>query len=427
MSRLRRCALLLLLLPTFPAAAGDPSPLTLEGAIAIALRQNHEIGKADAYGDYVVGRYREERAAALPQLSLGAFARRERDESQPADSASRRLASEEIDLTLSQPLFTFGKIGAAIRAAEIGLGTAEERRRFARQLVIRDVSIAYYDGLFALRRQQLALENLAQKERHRDEARTKFAAGVATDYDVLAATVAVDNARPELIRGDTAVQLANQRLALLLGEPLPFVLAGTLEAPVAAAPDAAAALATALARRPELREQQQRVGIYRELVTIAAAGNKPRLDFRGGGDWRRWDAQIGRGDGPGWNAGLYLSMPLFDGWRTFGQVQGAESELRTRRLEEAQLRDRIVLEVREAVRGREEAAAIVAALQGTVAQAQRLLQMAEQGYRYGVKTRLDIDDAQLGLLLAESNLARALRDQLAAAVQLQWAMGVLGE
>ncbi len=46
----------------------------------------------------------------------------------------------------------------------------------------------------------LAGQNLDQKLRHQEEVRRKFAAGVATEYDVLAAEVAVDNARPEVIR-----------------------------------------------------------------------------------------------------------------------------------------------------------------------------------------------------------------------------------
>ena len=60
-------------------------------------------------------------------------------------------------------------------------------------------------------------------------------------------------------------------------------------------------------------------------------------------------------------------------------------------------------------------------------QAQRLLQMAEKGFEYGVKTRLEVDDAQTNLLRAQSNLARAHRDYLVASVNLQWAMGVAGE
>ena len=52
-------------------------------------------------------------------------------------------------------------------------------------------------------------------------------------------------------------------------------------------------------------------------------------------------------------------------------------------------------------------------------QAERLLYMAEKGYEYGVKTKLDVDDAQLNLVQARGNLARSKRDYLVALGQFR--------
>ena len=67
------------------------------------------------------------------------------------------------------------------------------------------------------------------------------------------------------------------------------------------------------------------------------------------------------------------------------------------------------------------------ALSGTVEQARRLLAMAEQGFELGVKIRLEVEDAELNLLQARGNLARAQRDYLVARVTLDRVTGVLGE
>ena len=75
----------------------------------------------------------------------------------------------------------------------------------------------------------------------------------------------------------------------------------------------------------------------------------------------------------------------------------------------------------------QEAANIFTALSGTVKQAERLVQMAEKGYEFGVKIRLEVDDAQLNLLQARSNLAKAQRDYRVAQVNYLWAIGVAGE
>ena len=65
------------------------------------------------------------------------------------------------------------------------------------------------------------------------------------------------------------------------------------------------------------------------------------------------------------------------------------------------------------------------ALSDTVKQAERLLSMAEKGYEFGVKTKLDVDDAQLNLTQAKGNLARARRDYMVASVTLEWVKGTL--
>lgn len=51
--------------------------------------------------------------------------------------------------------------------------------------------------------------------------------------------------------------------------------------------------------------------------------------------------------------------------------------------------------------------------------------MAEKGFELGVKTRIEVEDAQLALRSAEANLARARRDHLVASTGLRWAQGEL--
>ncbi len=134
---------------------------------------------------------------------------------------------------------------------------------------------------------------------------------------------------------------------------------------------------------------------------------------------------VTKAEGITWTIGLYVTFPFFDGLRTQGKVAQAKSELATLKIDEAKLIDSIVLQTREAVNSVWESGEIVKGLSGTVSQAQRLLAMAEKGYEFGVKTRLDVDDAQLNLSLAQSNLAKARRDYLAAQTNLQWAMGTI--
>lgn len=428
-----RIAIVLITLLVAGQALAAPQLLTLEGCLKIAGDKNLDIQKAKEYASYVQGRYVEERAAALPQLGLQAgFGYSKDDSTKALYGASQMQANRTVDLSLSQPLYTWGKIGAALKAAEVGLKTADQQLRLFRQAAFRDVSIAFYDVLLAKELHRLAQENLAQKERHHTEAKRKFEAGVATDYDLLAAEVELQNARPELIRTENSIRTSRERLRFLLGADQPELdVAGRIEAKPEQIPGFDESLKIALDKRPELADQKLRIGINQELVTIANADDKPRLDLKGTAGWHQLEVSDPgprrQSDGPAWNAGIYLTFPFFDGLRSRGRTQQARSDLRTSQLQEQKLRDSIALELRTARYNLAESAETITALSGTVKQAERLLQMAEKGFEYGVKTRLEVDDAQTNLLRAQSNLARANRDYLAASVNLLWAMGMAGE
>ena len=66
---------------------------------------------------------------------------------------------------------------------------------------------------------------------------------------------------------------------------------------------------------------------------------------------------------------------------------------------------------------------MLTALAGTVRQAERLLFLSEKGFELGVKTRLEVQDAQSNLTLAKANFARAERDYRIARVNVEWVAG----
>jgi len=415
-----------------PAAAAAESAaveiLTLDEALRAAVANNRDVAKATELRTFLEGKYVEERAAALPQFVATGEVLRSWDESQAVfgiPPASNRYSAQ---VGITQPLYSSGAVAAGIRAAGKGLATADDRFRTARNSVLLDVHAAFHDILLARELNRIALENRGQKARHLDEARKKLDAGTATDYDVLAAEVALRNAGPEVVRTENSVRFFRERLRFLLGRDGREVdVTGSLSSEVVAPPGYDDALGTAVEHRPDLSDLRHRLGVAREMVVIARSGNRPRLDFRGAVGRQEIDFGIADISGTSWSAGLFASWPLFDGRRTRGRVAQAESDVRTLRIEEARLLDAVALEVRDAVNAVREAGEIVNALAGTVEQADRLVTMAEKGYEYGVKTRLDVEDAQLNRNRALGNLAGARRDYLVAGAALRRAMGTLGD
>jgi HAE1 family hydrophobic/amphiphilic exporter-1 len=410
--------------------------LSLQECWRIALEKNKDIHKAKEYRNAVMGRYIEERSAALPQFAVNAYISHSRDESQKVIYRGLFPFEQELhgaEITVSQPLYTFGRIGAAIRAAKIGMETAEDQLRIYQQAALRDVAAAFQDVLLSRELYVLAVQNLEQKARTQREARRKLAAGVATDYDVLAAEVAVENARPEVIRTENLIRISREKLRFILGvEGQEVNAAGTLVTSLEPRANYEETLETALKKRPELSDLRKRIQVYEELVKIYKAGTLPRIDFKAGWGWRQLyygTLNFGSADGEGqaWTAGVFFSFPFFDGMRTQGKVLQAKTDVSNLKIDEAKLLDSIALQVRDVISFCREAEEIVQALSGTVRQAERLLAMAEKGFEYGVKTQLEVDDAQLNVTRAKSSLARAYRDYLVASVTLEWVKGTLGE
>jgi HAE1 family hydrophobic/amphiphilic exporter-1 len=414
-----------------PAAAEEPAGvqvLTLDEALRAALDGNRDIRMAVEQRVRLTGRYVEERAAALPQFHATAVAQRTFDESQALFGIPPGSNRYVAQLGVTQPLYSSGVVTAGIRAAKVGLASADDQLRTARQDALREMYAAFHDVLLAKELSRIAQENREQKARHLDEAKRKYDAGTATDFDVLVSDVALQNAQPEVLRTANRVRVSRERLRFLIGRDGREVDAkGDLSATVGAFPEYEKSLRTAVENRPELSDLRNRAGIAGELLRIAKAGNRPRVDFQAGLGYQ--DLEYGAFDvnGKSWSAGVFASWNLFDGFRTRGQVAQARSDVNLLRIEEARLLDAIALQVRDAVNAVREAGETVSALSGTVGQAERLVAMAEKGYEYGVKTRLDVEDAQLNLIQARGNLARARRDYLVAGAELRRAEGTLGE
>lgn len=434
---------------------GEVTVLTLGDACKITLERNRDIQSALEVRKQVKGFYIEQRAAALPQLSFNANASRSFDGVMESLQRLPRQDNRVVELTLSQVIFTWGQVGAAIRAAEFSIAGAEDQLRIAKQAALLDTTSTFYDILMARELHAIAKQNVKQRTAHMDQARKRHALGVATDYDVLAAEVAVENARPDVIRAENAIVRTKDNLAFLLGLTGQEIdVEGDLFTAVELGPAYEEVLETAHKKRPELSGIRNRLEIAKELVKVAAGFDKPRLVLGASAGWKDMELssamrnlsfrQIGaigglpilvpttvigedRFKGKTWAVGLFMTFPFFDGFATQGKVVQAKSEVASRRIDEAKLLDGIALEARVTVNGVRESAGIVQALSGTVTEAEKLLSMAEKGYEFGVKTRLEVEDAQLNVSRARGGLAQAHRNYLVARTALKKAMGVLGE
>ena len=225
-------------------------------------------------------------------------------------------------------------------------------------------------------------------------------AGTATDYDVLAAQVAVENARPAVIRSaEPRAVRARSSCGSCWQSRGEVDVEGTLGATVEAVPGYDEVLAQALKNRPELGEIDAQQGIYGELDEDCRAPATSRASIsRRPGHTKPRAARRSPPPGTTWNAAIFATVPLFDGWRTKGRVAQAKSDLAQRQHRRAEAARR---HLARGADGRQCGAGSGGnpdrARRHPVKQAERLLFLAEKGFELGVKTRLEVQDAELNL------------------------------
>lgn len=419
--------------------AQESNTVTLEEAVRIALARHPDIGKAQAAADVLKGKVREVRAQALPQVTISGGASRMRDPAFLNSSSLDKFPKELLDamdpvgsnifmysIGLTQPLYTAGRIGTALRLASVEAeGSLADIDRAEQDLAL-EVVKAYYALLWAERARDNVLETQEQRRQHADMARTLYKNGVATEVDVLRSEVAVANGQPDVVRADNAVRQARALLNYYLARPMdtPTQVAGTFRDDTWEEWGMDSLVSDAVRNRPELarlRIAEQSAGA---MLDLAKAESRFRADFSTEyGIMSRLPANLFNSKFVRWSFGANFTLPVFDGFRRNGMVEQAVANQRAARLEREKVEQQVRLTIQQYMDELKAASETVNAARANITQAERVLEMTQANYKHGAATTLDIVDAQTALSVARTNLLRGLHDCSVARANLRWAVG----
>jgi outer membrane protein len=437
------CVLCLLALPAF-AQELTPLVLSLDEAVARAVALGEEVESARVQQAGAEGQIREARAAVMPQLTASVNYTRTLASlfqditfPSPADGNGNgenpfaelpfgQPNTWNATLRLTQPLYAAGRVRTALDIARNIQRAAGFEIEEAEADVALQVRRAYFQfgiaGEFvAIAREayDLADAQLRQVELFRRQ-------GTVADFDVLRARVERDNLEPAIIDARNARRLAELELKRLVNVPAsqPLVVTTRL-APIVEDVDRDA-LRASLERRAGLRALDEAIAAREGTVRIAQAARRPSVDFVGLfsfqafpsvptpplSDWRR-----------DWAVSVNLSVPVLDGGRAAGETQQAEAELRQARLQRAQLREALEIELEAALGEFEAARAQIVARGATVDQARRASELVDLRFRSGLATQIEASDARLLLRQAQVNEAQALSAYVTTLARLERASG----
>jgi len=437
-----RTWIILAVLFCLPAAAQTPAEkavLTIEEAVTIALARFPDVAKAQAAADALKGLIREVRSQALPQISIDADGMRSRDPSflnSPAfdnfpeelRNAIQPVATNMFmySVNISQPLYTAGKIGTALKVASVESEGAEIEINRTRQDLARDVVRSYYALMWAERYRGVVAETQEQRKLHAEMAQTRLKNGVATEVDVLRSQVAVSNGAPDLVRADNAIRQTRALLNYFLVRPLdyPTEVVGDFQEKAWDEWDLDALMREASLRRPDLARLRNAELSAELQVDLAKAESRMRLDtnFSYGVSSRKPE-NLFNSLFVSWRFGVSFTLPIFDGYRRSGMIYQARANQRAVRLEHEKFEQQVRLDLQQGTVDLKAATETITAARANIEQAERVLRMMQDNYKFGAATTLDIVDSQTALSEARNNLLRGLHAYTIARANLLWTQG----
>lgn len=348
----------------------------------------------------------------------------------PFPSGDTRYNSHGYGVNLVQPLYrqqnwlTFSESKLQAAQAELQLKIAEQ------DLIVR-VAQAYFDVLIA--QDSVALVG-AQKNaisEQLEQAKRNFEVGSATITDTLEAQARYDLTGAQELAAQNDLEIKRSALQQLInatpGDLSPLGKEFKLESPQPA--DMGKWMEEAQLNSLQIAIAQAAAEIADKEVTRNRGGHYPTLDLVANYTQNNANGSVyGVGiDSTNKTIGVQLNMPLFEGGAVSSKWREAEANRERARQELESARRNATQQTRQAYLGVVSGIAQVEALQQALTSSQSALDASKLGHEVGVRTNLDVLNAQQQLYSTRRDLYQAQYNYLLSELRLKQAVGSLGE
>ncbi len=428
-------SLLALLFASTPGMADQPQNLL----DIYRLAQSNDPGWASAQSSRLAAQEKlvQGKALTLPTVTAGANANHSNTDIQYrgrssvfGNGTSESFETYGYNINLTHPLYR-KQNSVQYEQSKTQVAQAEEQLNSSRQDLMLRVSQAYFDVLLAQDKIDLIVAQKAAITRQLEQAKANFEVGTSTITDVHEAQARFDLTTAQEIAAVNDLEVKKRAIQAITTQ-LPPRLAtarSDLQVAVPQPSDMESWVETAEQNNVALKVQLQNLQLATQEIERTHAGHLPTLDVVGNYvDTRANSGVQGFGsDLKNLTVGLQLQIPLYQG----GSITSKEREAAANR-QKAQddveaARRQADLQTRQAFLNVTSTVAQVKALEQALASSQSQLDSTNLGYEVGVRTSVDVLNAQQQLYSAKRDLLQARYTYLLSIIQLKAAAGVLQE
>ncbi|MGC1342507.1 MAG: TolC family protein [Candidatus Binataceae bacterium] len=310
------------------------------------------------------------------------------DFSQSTESSNNFLGG----ISVSQFLFDFGRVRGYIDERRADLDAADAQLKLTDLNLIFAVAQRYYELLAAEQVIKVYDEAIRQRSEQLRQATELAKADLRPGIDVSITQADLSRAEMEHVQAVNARDDAKVALDAAMGmadSAPPYNVVGTLAySPVTdTLPDL---LARAFALRPDLKV------LVNEARAAGARVNQFKSDYLPTGTAQLGYSAMGTGLPAANNlfAGLVITWPLFNGFRTEDQVAEARAREHAIGYAFADMRQRVVEEVHTSFLNWQASVVVIKKSEETLSASREELSLATQRYRAGLSSIIELDEAE---------------------------------
>ncbi|MDZ7860350.1 MAG: TolC family protein [Candidatus Krumholzibacteriota bacterium] len=405
----------------------DTSAISLHDAMQEALANNELLKKAASRTKAGQARLQQAEGELLPKIE-GNFSYGYLDI--VPGFRKQVLGNIQHDLfptiSISQPIFTGGKLKHTKQAAEAEVQSLEQSF-VSEQLNLKlAVTFDYFQLQTLKNQEQILLENRKQLETQQRYARLLVEAGHMSQLELDRISVAIATTDGNLLEIQNDYQAVSYELCLMLGRKRPQILLpqDSLQViPFEQSPETL--VPTALENNPTWKQLEFDLRKGEAKIKIQQAARLPQVSAQAyyGYEFGFESFSLDKNKRYFW--GLNIEVPIYDGNVIGAKIDEAKAGLEQIQWQREYVRKNLVTQVQNSYTRLKEKEQQIAIHQRAVEQARQSYRLAMIEYHAGRRSNTDLLDIQKTLLNSQLTLDQATLDYNIARARLLAVMGIL--
>ncbi|OIR08667.1 outer membrane protein TolC precursor [mine drainage metagenome] len=344
-------------------------------------------------------------------------------------SGGMRYNTHGYGVNLVQPLFR-EQNWAAYNQSELQVAISEAQFKLAEQDVILRSAQTYFDVLIAQDTVQLTAAQKTAIAEDLDQAKHNFEVGSATVTDTYEAQARYDLIVAQELAAASNLEIKRRTLQKLINADVNDLnaLSGAFKLETPDPADIQKWVNVSQQGNFQIVQAEAAYQLAEQEVARSRGGNLPTVDLVASyGSSIATGGVFGATDTRSTAIGVQLNIPLFQGGSIQSRWREAEANRERARQDLENTRRNVELQTRQAYLGVVSGIAQVQALQQALTSSESLLDASKVGHEVGVRTNLDVLNAQQQLFSTKRDLYQAQYSYLLSQLRLKAAAGNLAE